>query len=292
MSAETIARWQFGITTVYHFIFVPLMIGLAPAIAAMKPSWSHCEPSAALARGRGAGRLPRGTRDGADGPPRRVGVGYLRRTQLARTGDRARQPRGTSRRRRRHIHEGRDYPLAGRGKSCGGWIQRRPATGPQGRARRTQRVRQVHDYGLLARVRGRECGHYRGRRNRPPRTVWIPAAVTLGLGKSAVAHIRHDDRRERPGRGPRAADDQVRDDLRRAQLGDWIDLLPAGIDTRVGQFGSMVSGGQRQRIALARILLADRPPASTARPRGLRWKTSLPAPKERRCWWPRRTWST
>lgn len=58
---------------------------------------------------------------------------------------------------------------------------------------------------------------------------------------------------------PRATDDQVRDVLRRAQLGVWIDLLPKGIHTRVGQFGSLVSGGQRQRIALARMLLADRP---------------------------------
>ncbi|PRZ42055.1 ATP-binding cassette subfamily C protein CydC [Antricoccus suffuscus] len=58
---------------------------------------------------------------------------------------------------------------------------------------------------------------------------------------------------------PRASDGQVRDVLRRAQLGDWIDLLPKGMGTRVGQFGSMVSGGQRQRIALARMLLADRP---------------------------------
>ncbi|MGZ4588499.1 MAG: cytochrome ubiquinol oxidase subunit I, partial [Mycobacteriaceae bacterium] len=30
MDALTLARWQFGITTVYHFLFVPLTIGLAP----------------------------------------------------------------------------------------------------------------------------------------------------------------------------------------------------------------------------------------------------------------------
>ena len=32
MDALDVSRWQFGITTVYHFIFVPLTIGLAPLI--------------------------------------------------------------------------------------------------------------------------------------------------------------------------------------------------------------------------------------------------------------------
>ena len=34
-----LARWQFGITTVYHFIFVPLTIGLAPIVAIMQTAW-------------------------------------------------------------------------------------------------------------------------------------------------------------------------------------------------------------------------------------------------------------
>src|SRR6185437_10275320 len=39
MNAVDISRWQFGITTVYHFIFVPLTIGLAPLIAIMQTVW-------------------------------------------------------------------------------------------------------------------------------------------------------------------------------------------------------------------------------------------------------------
>ncbi|BBU24839.1 cytochrome ubiquinol oxidase subunit I [Mycobacterium xenopi] len=39
MDLVDISRWQFGITTVYHFIFVPLTIGLAPLIAAMQTVW-------------------------------------------------------------------------------------------------------------------------------------------------------------------------------------------------------------------------------------------------------------
>src|SRR4029079_1997174 len=39
MSALDVSRWQFGITTVYHFIFVPLTIGLAPLIAVLQTAW-------------------------------------------------------------------------------------------------------------------------------------------------------------------------------------------------------------------------------------------------------------
>ncbi len=39
MDALDLARWQFGITTVYHFIFVPLTIGLAPLVALMQTFW-------------------------------------------------------------------------------------------------------------------------------------------------------------------------------------------------------------------------------------------------------------
>src|SRR6202020_1393820 len=39
MNVVDISRWQFGITTVYHFIFVPLTIGLAPLIAVMQTVW-------------------------------------------------------------------------------------------------------------------------------------------------------------------------------------------------------------------------------------------------------------
>ncbi|MFC4603549.1 cytochrome ubiquinol oxidase subunit I [Rhodococcus kronopolitis] len=39
MDALDVSRWQFGITTVYHFILVPLTIGLAPLIAVMQTMW-------------------------------------------------------------------------------------------------------------------------------------------------------------------------------------------------------------------------------------------------------------
>ncbi|HLR57723.1 MAG TPA: cytochrome ubiquinol oxidase subunit I [Beutenbergiaceae bacterium] len=39
MEALDVARWQFGIVTVYHFIFVPLTIGLSPLVAVMQTIW-------------------------------------------------------------------------------------------------------------------------------------------------------------------------------------------------------------------------------------------------------------
>ena len=59
----------------------------------------------------------------------------------------------------------------------------------------------------------------------------------------------------RPGATPEEVDAAAR----RANLKTWIDSLPAGYDTPVGEMGSKVSGGQRQRIAIARALLKDAP---------------------------------
>ncbi|WP_066951845.1 thiol reductant ABC exporter subunit CydD [Streptomyces lushanensis] len=56
-----------------------------------------------------------------------------------------------------------------------------------------------------------------------------------------------------------ATEDELREALRRARLLDWVDGLPAGLDTLVGEHGARLSGGQRQRLALARALLADFP---------------------------------
>ena len=39
MNPLTLARWQFGITTVYHFLFVPLTIGLSLLVAIMQTAW-------------------------------------------------------------------------------------------------------------------------------------------------------------------------------------------------------------------------------------------------------------
>ncbi|HEV7167818.1 MAG TPA: cytochrome ubiquinol oxidase subunit I, partial [Micrococcaceae bacterium] len=39
MEALDIARWQFGITTVYHFLMVPLTIGLGLLVVLLQTAW-------------------------------------------------------------------------------------------------------------------------------------------------------------------------------------------------------------------------------------------------------------
>ncbi|MEW1548177.1 thiol reductant ABC exporter subunit CydD [Streptomyces tsukubensis] len=74
------------------------------------------------------------------------------------------------------------------------------------------------------------------------------------------AHVFDSSVREnlRIGR-PGATEDELRRALDEARLLDWVDGLPQGLDTLVGEHGARLSGGQRQRLALARALLADFP---------------------------------
>jgi ATP-binding cassette subfamily B protein len=58
---------------------------------------------------------------------------------------------------------------------------------------------------------------------------------------------------------PDATQAEVETAARRANLKDWIDSLPQGYDTPVGEMGAKISGGQRQRIAIARALLKNAP---------------------------------
>lgn len=54
-----------------------------------------------------------------------------------------------------------------------------------------------------------------------------------------------------------AGDGEICAALAAVGLGPWLDSLPDGLDTEVGEAGAKVSGGQRQRIAAARLFLAE-----------------------------------
>ena len=56
---------------------------------------------------------------------------------------------------------------------------------------------------------------------------------------------------------PDATLDELRDAARRAQLLPFIEALPEGWDTRVGERGLKLSGGEKQRVGIARVILAD-----------------------------------
>jgi putative ABC transport system ATP-binding protein len=54
-----------------------------------------------------------------------------------------------------------------------------------------------------------------------------------------------------------ATDEQLLGAVDELGLRDWLDGLPAGLDTQVGERGSALSVGERQLVALIRAQLAD-----------------------------------
>src|SRR5579884_684810 len=58
---------------------------------------------------------------------------------------------------------------------------------------------------------------------------------------------------------PEADEAAIRRALAQAALADFVDSLPDGLDTRVGERGVQLSGGQRQRVAIARAFLKNAP---------------------------------
>ena len=56
---------------------------------------------------------------------------------------------------------------------------------------------------------------------------------------------------------PEASEEEIQDVINKACLRDFIDSLPNGLETVVGESGVKLSGGQRQRLAIARALLKN-----------------------------------
>jgi ATP-binding cassette subfamily B protein/subfamily B ATP-binding cassette protein MsbA len=76
----------------------------------------------------------------------------------------------------------------------------------------------------------------------------VPQDVFLfdGSVRDNIAYSRHN-----------ASDAEVEDAARRANAHEFIERLPEGYDTFVGERGVKLSGGQQQRIAIARAILAE-----------------------------------
>ncbi|MFD7460566.1 MULTISPECIES: thiol reductant ABC exporter subunit CydD [unclassified Streptomyces] len=82
------------------------------------------------------------------------------------------------------------------------------------------------------------------------RIAWVPQRPHLYAGT-----IAENVRLARPDADDRA----LRRALRDAGALEFVDALPQGVDTVLGEDGAGLSAGQRQRLALARAFLADRP---------------------------------
>jgi ATP-binding cassette subfamily C protein CydCD len=82
------------------------------------------------------------------------------------------------------------------------------------------------------------------------RIAWVPQRPHLYAGT-----IAENVRLARPD----ADDGAVRQALRDAGALEFVEALPQGVDTVLGEDGAGLSAGQRQRLALARAFLADRP---------------------------------
>ncbi|MEV3852874.1 thiol reductant ABC exporter subunit CydD [Streptomyces sp. NPDC050095] len=82
------------------------------------------------------------------------------------------------------------------------------------------------------------------------RVAWVPQRPQLYAGS-----IADNVRLARPD----ADDAAVLDALREAGALEFVEALPEGVRTELGEDGAGLSAGQRQRLALARAFLADRP---------------------------------
>jgi ATP-binding cassette subfamily C protein len=67
--------------------------------------------------------------------------------------------------------------------------------------------------------------------------------------------FRDTIRRNLSWANPRASDAEIWDALATAGVDDFVAALPAGLDTVLGERGTLISGGERQRLCLARAVL-------------------------------------
>ena len=112
---------------------------------------------------------------------------------------------------------------------------------------------------LLVRFLDPECGRVTlaGRDLRDYRQKDVRRAISVAGQDS---HLFSTTIRDNVALGrPDASDGEVEGALRRARILDWVQSLPDGWNTLVGEEGRELSGGQRQRLVVARALLAGAP---------------------------------
>lgn len=107
---------------------------------------------------------------------------------------------------------------------------------------------------------------------------WEYEEGTIAIGGHDVRNYRADDVRQMIGvvpqqihlfnstvrdnlllANPDATEKQIFGACRQALLHDFIETLPAGYDTFIGENGLLLSAGERQRLAIARVILKNAP---------------------------------
>ncbi|MBM3231748.1 ATP-binding cassette domain-containing protein, partial [Candidatus Peregrinibacteria bacterium] len=107
---------------------------------------------------------------------------------------------------------------------------------------------------------------FRGKLSRVCLRYGVPATVTQASLRTSVGLVPQDPVlfhrtiRENISYGrTNATDEEVRHVAKLAHAAEFIDRLPRGYDTLVGERGIKLSGGERQRVAIARAILANAP---------------------------------
>ena len=134
----------------------------------------------------------------------------------------------------------------------------RDAGRAHGRARRRDGLGQDDARGTAAAPLRPERGQRPDRRRRRPRRRPRLAAVARSRSPATTrscSRRRSTTTSHMPGRTPPR--EEVERAARAAQADEFIERLPDGYETRVGERGLTLSGGQRQRLAIARAILAD-----------------------------------
>ncbi len=79
--------------------------------------------------------------------------------------------------------------------------------------------------------------------------IGIVPQDTVLFNDSLLENIRYGD--------PEASDEQVNQAIELAHLSRFVESLPDGVDTQVGERGLKLSGGEKQRVAIARTILKN-----------------------------------
>ena len=142
----------------------------------------------------------------------------------------------------------------------------RPSTASTSRSRAARSSRSSGPSGsgktslvaLLARLYDPTSGSRLDRRRRPPRRRRAARCAARSPSSPTTASCSAPrSPRTSPTPSPTRPARRSRLAAERAQAASFIDRLPDGYDTMVGERGLTLSGGQRQRLAIARALLAD-----------------------------------